>query len=388
MSAPTARLLDALRDETMPRMAATQGALHAARKGNTAAPLKEVRELVHKVAGTAALAGLPNLSKLCRLGEGIAVLALDGDAKPSPRLFDLLELVLMSIEEALSPATATTQPNPAFTPPPATPMPHSPEGRVVVGSDEGMSGKLLVRLLEEAGFAARRCSLDDAADALPDCELLLLDVGAQVPAPKLEDALANGRKRRLPVVIIAKGDVSALAPRASAVLQKPVSTETLIATLRTEVQRRLQVAAARAKAPTSTAPGYVPVGPQLKVLVVDDSRVIRGVVREALAEVGVVTIEAADGAEALQQYEQTQPDAVISDLQMPGVDGARLIPMLREKSAGKKVPIIVLSAMEDDVSRNAALSAGADAYLVKSIIDGPQLLRALKNAGLPLPSQP
>ncbi len=377
----TPQLLDALRDETGPRLPAAKAALHKARKEGSAEALKPVRELIHKVAGTAALAGLPHLSKLCRLGEGVTVLALDGDAKPTQRLFDLVEVVLSSIEEALSPSTATTQPLPKHEP---DPMPASAEGRVVVGSDEA-SGKLLVKLLEDAGFAVRRVSLDDAADALPDCELLLLDVPAAVPKPKLEDALENGKRRRLPVVITAKGDVAALGSRAAAVLQKPVSPDALIEAVRTQVERRLQAAAVRAKAPTSTAPGYVPSGTPLKVLVVDDSRVIRGVVREALAEVGVEVLEAADGAEALLQFDSAPPDAVISDLQMPGVDGARLIPMLRERSAGKTVPIVVLSALEDDASRAAALNAGADAYLVKSIIDGPQLLRALKNAGVPLP---
>lgn len=379
-----ARLLEALREETMPRMPAAQAALQKARKEGAAEPLKTVRELVHKVAGTAALAGLPHLSKLCRLGEGIAVLALDGEAKPSPKLLDLLDFVLASIEEGLRP-TGNSDTQPAYEPPPE-PLPASAEGRVVVGSDEGMSGKLLVKLLEEAGFAARRVSLDQAADALPDCDLLLLDVPAKVPQPKLEDALENGKRRRLPVVIITRGDVGAVGSRAAAVLQKPVSPDALFSEVRTQVQRRQQVAAARAKAPTSTAPGYVPAGTPLKVLVVDDSRVIRGVVREALAEVGAVCIEAADGEEALAAFDSAQPDAVISDLQMPGVDGARLIPLLREKSAGRKVPIVVLSALEDEASRTAALKAGADAYLVKSVIDGAQLIRALRNAGLPLPS--
>jgi DNA-binding response OmpR family regulator len=58
--------------------------------------------------------------------------------------------------------------------------------------------------------------------------------------------------------------------------------------------------------------------------------------------------------------------------------------MLRERSKGVRVPIVVLSALEDEASRRAGLAAGADAYLVKSIIDGPALLRALKDAGLPL----
>ena len=376
-----AKLLEALREETLPRMPAAQAALHKARREGSAAPLSAVRELMHKVAGTAALAGLPHLSRLCRVGEGVAVLALDGEAKASTRLFDLLDVVLGAVEAELQPAA------PAVAKPVAETVPAwggGGWGRVVVASDEAVSGKLLARLLEEAGFAPRRVTLEEAADALPDCELLLLDVPADVPKAKVEDALENGRKRRLPVILTAKADVGPLGARAAAVLMKPVSPDALVGAVRTQVERRLAVAAARARAPTGQAPSVPLSATALKVLVVDDSRVIRGVVREALAEVGAEVLEAADGAEALLQFEASKPDAVISDLQMPGVDGAKLIPLLREKSAGRKVPIVVLSALEDEGSRSAALAAGADAYLVKSIIDGPQLLRALKGAGLPL----
>ena len=120
-------------------------------------------------------------------------------------------------------------------------------------------------------------------------------------------------------------------------------------------------------------------------LVVDDSRVIRGVVREALAEVGITAIEAEDGNEALATFESQNPDAVISDVQMPGVDGTELTRMLRERSKDRHVPIVVLSSLEDEASRKAGIAAGADAWLVKSIIDGPALLRALKAAGLAIP---
>jgi CheY-like chemotaxis protein len=109
------------------------------------------------------------------------------------------------------------------------------------------------------------------------------------------------------------------------------------------------------------------------------------VVREALVGVGVVTVEAEDGAEALRVFEAEQPDAVISDLQMPGLDGAELTRVLRERGGSRRIPIVVLSALDDEPSRKAGLAAGADAWLVKSVIDGPALLKALADAGLALP---
>ena len=58
--------------------------------------------------------------------------------------------------------------------------------------------------------------------------------------------------------------------------------------------------------------------------------------------------------------------------------------LLRERDPSRRIPIVVLSALDDEGSRKAGLAAGADAYLVKSVIDGPALLQALKSAGLPL----
>lgn len=378
----SSKLLEALREETLPRLKPTRAALDQARALGAVEKLEAVRELLHKVAGTAAVAGLPQLSRLARIGEEVALLALEGDAKPSRRLFEALDSVLSAIEQDLDPAPVTAKMLPAHEPSPG----EGGRGRVVVASDEVVSAKLLVRLLEEQGFSPRKVSLSGAADALPDCELLLLDVPASGGASAaVEDALVNGNKRHVPVLVIAKSDEGGkLAARAAAVLTKPVKPDALEAAVRTQVERRLQIAAARAKAPTGQVPKPAAAASALRVLIVDDSRVIRGVVREALAEVGVTVMEAEDGAEALLAFAQARPDAVISDLQMPGVDGARLIPLLRERSGGAKVPIVVLSAMEDEGSRRAALAAGADAYLVKSIIDGPALLRALKAAGLPL----
>ena len=379
----SSKLLEALKEETLPRLKPVRFALDEARSLGAVEKLNPVRELLHKVAGTAAVAGLPGLSRLGRVGEQVALLALEGDAKLSKRLFEVLDSVLSAIEQELDPAPVTAKLVPAHDP---SATEDAGRGRVVVARDEPVSAKLLVRLLEEQGFSPRKVSLAGAADALPDCELLLLDVPASGGASAaVEDALVNGSKRHVPVLVIAKSDEGGrLAARAAALLTKPVKPDALETAVRTQVERRLQIAAARAKAPTGQVAMPAAATKALRVLIVDDSRVIRGVVREALAEVGATVMEAEDGAEALLAFAQSRPDAVISDLQMPGVDGAKLIPLLRERSAGVKLPIVVLTAMEDEGSRRAALAAGADAYLVKSIIDGPALLRALKAAGLPL----
>lgn len=380
------KLFAALREETLPRIEGARTALEAAQHSGDAQDLAPVRELCHRAAGTGAVAGVPAVSRLGAIGEAVAQLALEGDARVTPRLISALTAVLDSFEAELK-EEATDQ---LARPSPTAPMSSAPttegKGRVAVVSDELVSGKLLARVLEDAGFEVTKLKLDEAVNA-PAADAVVLDVpAAEGKLPQVEVVLSAALAARLPVLLAGKADQEALKPllaRASQFMPKPVDPELLVTTARTLVARRRMAAAARSKAPTAQLPGPVK-ALSLKVLIVDDSRVIRGVVREALAEVGLQSVEAEDGAQAVHIYDAEKPDAVISDVQMPGLDGAQLTRLLREREPTKRIPIVVLSALDDAVSRAAGLAAGADAYLVKSVIDGPALLAALKRAGLPI----
>jgi two-component system response regulator MprA len=102
----------------------------------------------------------------------------------------------------------------------------------------------------------------------------------------------------------------------------------------------------------------------MRVLVVDDERAVRDSLRRALELEGYEVELAADGAEALYRLESNgQPDAVILDVLMPGVDGLEVSRRLRSK--GNTVPILMLTARTEVESRVAGLDAGADDYLAK-----------------------
>jgi DNA-binding response OmpR family regulator len=385
------KLLAALREETLPRMEAARAALRSAQAAGDVLALAPVRELCHRAAGTGAIAGLPVISRIAAVGETVAQLALEGEAKASPRLCRALAQVLDAIEAELKEEKTERMPSPVAAAP--APAESAGKGRVAVISDEAVSGKLLARVLEDAGFEVTKLKLTEAGNA-PTADAVVLDVpSAEGRLAQVDAVLSAALGARLPVLLTGKPDVDALKPiaaRASQFLPKPVVPESLVSATRTLVARRRMAAAARSKAPTAQVPSpvtpgaYGAAGRALKVLIVDDSRVIRGVVREALAEVGLVAIEAEDGAEAVRIYDAEKPDAVISDVQMPGLDGAQLTRLLRERDPSRRIPIVVLSALDDEVSRKAGLAAGADAYLVKSVIDGPALLKALERAGLPL----
>jgi two-component system, OmpR family, response regulator MprA len=102
----------------------------------------------------------------------------------------------------------------------------------------------------------------------------------------------------------------------------------------------------------------------MKVLVVDDERAVRDSLRRALELEGYEVELAVDGGDALHRLEANgQPDAVILDVLMPGVDGLEVCRRIRGK--GNAVPVLMLTARAEVESRVSGLDAGADDYLPK-----------------------
>jgi two-component system, chemotaxis family, sensor kinase CheA len=103
------------------------------------------------------------------------------------------------------------------------------------------------------------------------------------------------------------------------------------------------------------------------VLVADDSPVVRDLIADALRAHGIRVIEACDGQEALERL-QAHPgiDLVVTDFEMPRLDGPGLIRALRARPGARRIPAVVVSMRGSDADKRAALEVGADAYLVKS----------------------
>ena len=98
------------------------------------------------------------------------------------------------------------------------------------------------------------------------------------------------------------------------------------------------------------------------VLVVDDEARIREIARRYLEADGCAVIEASDGEEALARFEERQPDVVILDIMLPGIDGLEVLRRLRTRS---DVYTIMLTARAEEVDRLVGLSVGADDYVTK-----------------------
>jgi two-component system chemotaxis response regulator CheY len=106
----------------------------------------------------------------------------------------------------------------------------------------------------------------------------------------------------------------------------------------------------------------------IRALVVDDSMALRRSVMYALQRIGeIVCIEANDGAEAIKKLAGGAFDIVLTDINMPLLDGLKLISHIRAEPALSKLPIVVITTESAEADRARALKLGADAYLVKPV---------------------
>ncbi len=119
-------------------------------------------------------------------------------------------------------------------------------------------------------------------------------------------------------------------------------------------------------------------GDKPRILVVDDGPTTRELMRTILTAAGYQVITAEDGEDALQKLVTTSVDAIVTDVQMPRMDGISLIRRLRADSRWKDVPIIIVSIQSgpDDIQRG--LEAGANAYVTKQDFEEGTLLDVME----------
>ena len=107
---------------------------------------------------------------------------------------------------------------------------------------------------------------------------------------------------------------------------------------------------------------------KLKVLIVDDSAVMRKIIERALRQAGLElseVLEAGNGAEALAQVEKGQLDLILSDINMPVMDGLEFLKNLATVESAKGVPVVMITTEGSEARVVEALSAGAKGYLRK-----------------------
>jgi CheY-like chemotaxis protein len=119
----------------------------------------------------------------------------------------------------------------------------------------------------------------------------------------------------------------------------------------------------------------------IRVLLVDDSRITREMLRRLLAESGfdVVAVSSADAA--LIRLKQSPFDCVVTDIEMAGIDGLELTRRIRGDRVLTHLPVVVVSTRDRSSDRFAGLDAGADAYLTKQRLDTRELSSIVRRLG-------
>ena len=110
----------------------------------------------------------------------------------------------------------------------------------------------------------------------------------------------------------------------------------------------------------------------ISILIVEDDKYIMSFVTMLLKDEGYKTIESTAGKEAISLFLANNPDIILLDLGLPDIDGIEIIKKIREKS---NVPIIVISAREEEYDKIIALDSGADDYMTKPFFMGELLAR-------------
>jgi two-component system chemotaxis sensor kinase CheA len=122
-----------------------------------------------------------------------------------------------------------------------------------------------------------------------------------------------------------------------------------------------------------------------RVLVVDDSLTTRFAMKSLLEIAGYPVVTAGDGEEAFEVLERTRCPLVVSDWQMPRLDGVGLARRIKAHPTLSRTPVILVTSLDSPEDRAAGLEAGADGYIVKKDVQRGKLLDLVRQL---LPSSP
>ena len=242
------------------------------------------------------------------------------------------------------------------------------EGTETVGSvlaidDDPMVGDLLRRFLGKEGFQVVTAvsgeeGLRLAAEVRPD----VITLDAIMPGMDgwmvLSRLKADRDLQAIPVIMLTIVDNRNLgfSLGASDFLIKPIQRDVLVAT----VQR-------------------LSLKPTAYVLVVDDDKLTRDLVRRSLQSEGFQVVEANNGRVALEQMESTRPGLILLDLLMPEMDGFEFLAELRRQERWRSIPVVVVTAKDLDATDRTRLNGYVERILEKGAFTREELLRELRD---------
>ena len=116
------------------------------------------------------------------------------------------------------------------------------------------------------------------------------------------------------------------------------------------------------------------------VLLVDDDLTLREMYEERLKAEGFIIIQATNGQEALDKAKQAKPNVILLDIMMPKINGFDVLRQLKADELLKEIPVIILTALIQDVDRVQGKKLGAADYIVKSETMPGEVIAKIKNA--------
>jgi chemotaxis protein histidine kinase CheA len=204
-----------------------------------------------------------------------------------------------------------------------------------------------------------------AVDGLDgEADLVVTDLGPFLSGERTNDVWAR-----------ATGAVAGASGVASAVTGASILDDgTVICLL--DLRSLASVAGAVNRVPSVALPAPREARParRLRILVVEDSVGVRELERSLLAGAGYAVDTAVDGLDGAAKLTGEPYDLVVTDVEMPGMDGLALTRMVRATPGWQAVPVVVMTSRDSEADRRAGMDAGADAYLHKSDFSADDLL--------------
>jgi len=114
-----------------------------------------------------------------------------------------------------------------------------------------------------------------------------------------------------------------------------------------------------------------------RILLIEDNHSLREEILNVLELEGYEVVTAENGRIGLERLAESVPDLVVCDLMMPDMDGYETIQAIRGNPAMQTLPVILLTARDDDMCKNKGMDVGADDYVTKPF-KIPDLLRAIE----------
>jgi two-component system chemotaxis sensor kinase CheA len=210
--------------------------------------------------------------------------------------------------------------------------------------------------------------LGGSSDSDPDGPIVVLADSAHRHAFKIDrllgqrDVVLKGLSRLLPNV-----------PAVAGASVEPDGSVLLVLDPPGLIQRARQTRSAHGR-PASAA---LPKTRQPRILVVDDALTVRELQRSILERADFSVRVASDGAQALLLLADEPSDLVLTDVEMPNMDGFALTEAIRADADLANIPVLILSSRSSDADRQRGLDVGADGYIVKSGFDEGGLLAAV-----------